>query len=74
MNESWVRTFSLLDVVSRSRLRVVARDAWDLEHQHDAVEKAVHDLEPGRLVAPDCGGVADVARLALERRVFEHDV
>ena len=38
------------------------------------VEQPVDDLEPGGLVAPHGRGVADVARLALVRRVLEHHV
>ena len=34
----------------------------------------MHNLEPGRLVAPQRGGVPHVARLALARDVLEHDV
>ena len=34
----------------------------------------MHDLEPGRLVAPHGGGMPHVARLALARDVLEHDV
>jgi len=45
-----------------------------LEHPHSAIKQAVHDLEPGRLVAPHRRGVPDVARLALALGVFEHDV
>ena len=47
---SETRTFPLLDVVPGSRLGVLAGDERDVEHEHDAVEEAVHDLEPGRLV------------------------
>ncbi len=45
-----------------------------LEHRHGAVEQTVHDLEPGRLVAPQRRGMPLVARLALARGVLEHDV
>ena len=34
----------------------------------------MHDLKPGRLVAPHGGSMPHVARLALARDVFEHDV
>ena len=44
------------------------------EHRHHAVEQAVHDLESGCLVAPQCRGVPHVARLTLTRGILEHDV
>jgi hypothetical protein len=47
---------------------------WHLEHGHGTIEQTVHDLEPGRLVAPHRRGVPIVARLTLAPHVFEHDV
>ena len=60
------RTFAFLDVVARSRLCVGARNARDLEHQHETVEQTMHDLESGGFVAPYCSGVAGVACLSLK--------
>ena len=69
------RTGSFLDIVpGYGGGGLAAGDVRDLEHGHRAVEQAVHDLEAGGLVAPDRGGVPDVARLALARGVLEHDV
>ena len=72
------RTGSFLDIVpgygGGGGGGLAAGDVRDLEHGHRAVEQAVHDLEAGGLVAPDRGGVPDVARLALARGVLEHDV
>lgn len=47
---------------------------WHLEHRHGTIEQTVHDLEPGRLVAPHRRGVPLVARLTLAPGILEHDV
>jgi hypothetical protein len=68
------RTVPLFDVIARLGGRVTTGDMWHLEHGHRTVEQPMHNFESGRLVAPHRGRVPHVARLALARRVFEHDV
>ena len=80
------RTVSLFDVIPPRRRRrsggwvfaataaAAAGDVWHLEHRHGTIEQTVHDLEPGRLVAPHRRGMPHVARLTLAPGVLEHDV
>jgi hypothetical protein len=69
-----VRTGAFLNIVPGGGVGLPAGDMRHLQHGHRAVEQAVHDLEAGRLVAPDRRYVPHVTRLALARGILEHDV
>lgn len=67
------RTLVRLDEVTRiSFLRV--GNVGDPKSQHEAVDQAVHDFEPGLAPAKDPGDASHVAGLALDGGVLDDDV
>lgn len=74
MREREGRTVRRLDVVARLARAQLGDEVAHAEADHEAVEQAVHDLEPGLAAAEDGRHAAHVARLALLARVLHDDV
>ena len=68
------RTVVRLDVVARFERAVLVLEVANPESKHQAIEQAMHDLEPCSSAAEDSSDPTDVARLALDRSVLDDDV
>lgn len=69
-----MRTFGLLQIVSRLFLVVITTDTWNLKHFHCPVQYTVYNLKPGGLVTPNGAGMPNIARLTLARKILDNYV